>query len=108
MPPVTEPTSEARVEISADPDAAATGDTITITGTGFLPNEQVRISCEDSGFQGPIDLRDTSANDEGAVSVEVIIPPNDYVEAGESFYVRAWGTTNDTRAETLVYLTAGS
>ncbi|MDT0310260.1 hypothetical protein RM780_25385 [Streptomyces sp. DSM 44917] len=104
MPPTPESIDE-EPTIRADPDAAAIGETITVTGAGFAPDERVRISCGANVFDATRSIRDATANEDGAINVQVIIPDYSPLDVGESFYIFADGLTSDIETNTLVYLT---
>ncbi len=66
---------QAPLAASISPDTGERGSKAKVTGEGFRPNERVRISfaLEGDGSEGDA-LRDATADNSGAVAVEVTIP----------------------------------
>ncbi|MCX5110650.1 IPT/TIG domain-containing protein [Streptomyces sp. NBC_00378] len=99
-PPAPSPTA---ARIMAAPDSAAIGATVTITGSGFTAEEQVRITFNGT-YGSTLDLRDVTAGPDGGFAAEVTVP-EDSVDSDQqqSFEVR--GLDSDERADTPFHIT---
>ncbi|MEU6920239.1 hypothetical protein [Streptomyces sp. NPDC046631] len=99
-PPAPSPTA---ARIMAAPDSAATGATVTITGSGFAAGEQVRITFNGT-YGATLDLRDITAGPDGGFAAEVTVP-KDSVDSDQqqSFEVR--GLDSGKLADTPFHIT---
>ncbi|MFD4897446.1 hypothetical protein [Streptomyces sp. NPDC058411] len=66
-------TPPSRPRLVAVPDRAPAGTVVTLTATGFAPDEQIRITFRDSGSVEK-DLRDVTAGPDGSFAAEVHVP----------------------------------
>lgn len=98
LPPDPSPTLTPALK--AQPDSGPVGAKIKLIGNGFDPGEAVRIEAEWEG-----DMRDTTANSDGSIAVEVIAPNDWDGYEGETFWLSATGLSSDTELDTLFYVT---
>nr|WP_104787999.1 hypothetical protein [Streptomyces sp. QL37]PPQ58968.1 hypothetical protein C5F59_21690 [Streptomyces sp. QL37] len=74
---------------------------MTLTATGFAPDEQIRITFRDSGYAEK-DLRDVTAGPDGSFAAEVHVP-RDMGTASETPVFRVWSldeVDTDNQADT--------
>lgn len=78
--------------LSADPNSANAGDTVSLTGAGFKPGEDVQVTSGDS-------VQTVSANDEGGFTASIDIPKD--AGAGDCV-VSAVGTESEVPARVTI------
>lgn len=85
----------------AEPDTGVPGSTVVLTGTDFFAGERVRIYWKSTAEYNA--LRDTTADENGAVSVEVTVPTD--ADVNEIYHVYALGLTSNHIINTLYHVT---
>lgn len=97
--PVESPAPEvsANARIEATPDSGPVGSKITLTGSGFVADERVRITFN-GAYAASWDLRDVTASDEGGFVAEIKVPPTYADRSQKSIEVK--GLDSDKRADT--------
>lgn len=81
--------------LSAEPDTASAGDTITITGSGFKPGEDVEVTSGDT-------VETVSAHEDGTVSTSIKIPDD---AAPGGWVITALGAQSQVPASVTVSIT---
>ncbi|WP_170228451.1 choice-of-anchor G family protein [Nesterenkonia populi] len=88
-------------EISADPSSVDQGESTTVTGTGFAPEETVTVSIP-GATQDDDPLTVTTTDDDGAFTAELPIP-TDYPTGDAT--ITAVGEDSQTPATTVITVT---
>ncbi len=102
LPAQTPTTASKKARIQAAPDTGPRGSVLTITGSGFAPGEQVRISFRGS-YAKTTDIRDVTAGADGGFAAEVKLPA-EYLNDQEKHF-EATGLDSNRRADTPFTIT---
>src|SRR5699024_10035264 len=87
-------------EIDLSADEVATGESFTVSGSGFAPGESVTLTLSDDDT-----VLDATADDDGAFDVEMTAPE---VAATTTFVVSAIGETSQDEANSSLRVTVES
>jgi hypothetical protein len=92
-----------RTSVALNPYSGVAGSTVTVTGQGFSPNEQVNVFWDSTGTSGT-KLSTVTADSTGAFSTNVTVPAGS--EGGH--YIVGLGATSGAKASRTFTLTGGS